>query len=102
MAGRELARAGHKVTVLEARDRIGGRIWELPADQFGYRAEGGAEFIHGEATVTKALVREAGLTLVRGRRDGERWDKRGGTLTDEEPDTPGFERIAGKARGARP
>ncbi len=96
MAGRELARAGHRAIVLEARDRTGSRIWELPAELFGYRAEGGAEFIHGEAPVTKALVRDAGLTLVRGRRDGERWDKRGGTLTDEEPDTPGFEELPAK------
>lgn len=99
MAGRDLARAGHKVIVLEARDRIGGRIWELPADQFGYRAEGGAEFIHGEAPVTRTLARDAGLTLVRGRRDGERWDKRGGTLTDQEPDVPGFEELPGKLAG---
>jgi monoamine oxidase len=96
MAGRELARAGHKVTVLEARDRIGGRIWELPAEEFGYPAEGGAEFIHGEAPVTKALIAAAGLTLVRGRRDGERWDKRGATLTDREEDAPGFELLPKK------
>lgn len=96
MAGRELARAGHRVTVVEARDRIGGRIWELDAGRFGYRAEGGAEFIHGEAPVTKALVREAGLTLVRGRRDGERWDKRGGKLSDVEEYAPGFELLPEK------
>jgi monoamine oxidase len=96
VAGRELARARHKVTVLEARDRIGGRIWELPEREFGYAAEGGAEFIHGEAPVTKTLVVAAGLTLVRGRRDGERWDKRGGRLADQEEDAPGFELLPEK------
>ena len=61
MAARELARAGRRVTLLEARDRCGGRIYPLPARDFGYAAEGGAEFVHGEAPVTHGLLREAGL-----------------------------------------
>src|SRR6202045_424607 len=64
MAARELGRAGKKVTVLEARDRCGGRIDPLSAAEFGYPAEGGAEFVHGEAPVTRALLREAGLSLL--------------------------------------
>src|ERR1700686_5672042 len=63
MAARELARAGKKVTVLEARDRCGGRIYPLSAREFGYVAEGGAEFVHGAAPVTRALMREARLSL---------------------------------------
>lgn len=96
MAGRELARAGHKINVLEARDRIGGRIWELPESEFGYRAEGGAEFIHGDAPVTKKLIGDAGLTLVRGRRHGERLDMRGGKISDRDDDAPGFELLPAK------
>jgi monoamine oxidase len=61
MAARELARAGQHVTILEARDRFGGRILPLPVSDFGYPAEAGAEFIHGEAPVTRGLLREAGL-----------------------------------------
>ena len=64
MAARELALAGKQVTVLEARDRCGGRIDPLPAEQFGYAAEGGAEFVHGAAPVTRALMGEAGLPLA--------------------------------------
>jgi monoamine oxidase len=64
MAARELARAGRKVTILEARDRCGGRIHPLPTAEFGYPAEGGAEFIHGEAPVTHGLLREARLSLL--------------------------------------
>jgi monoamine oxidase len=43
MTARELARAGKKVTILEARDRYDGRIYPLPAQEFGYPAEGGAD-----------------------------------------------------------
>ena len=75
MAARELVRAGKQVTILEARDRCGGRIYTLPAEEFGYPAEGGAEFVHGAAPVTRALMREAhpyaNLTWYRDRRDQE-------------------------------
>ena len=54
IAARELARAGKRVTVVEARDRCGGRIYPLPIREFGYPAEGGAEFVHGAAPVTRA------------------------------------------------
>src|SRR3954470_4865225 len=64
MAARELARAGRRVTLLEARDRCGGRIYTLPAQEFGSAAEGGAEFVHGEATVTHGVLREAGLQVL--------------------------------------
>lgn len=58
MAARALARAGKRVTIMEARDRCGGRIHPLPASEFGYAADGGAEFVHGEAPVTRGLARE--------------------------------------------
>jgi monoamine oxidase len=64
MAARELGRAGTRVTLLEARDRCGGRIYPLSETKFGYPAEGGAEFVHGEAPITRALLREAGLGLL--------------------------------------
>ncbi len=64
MAARELSKNGKKVVILEARDRIGGRIYPLPEEEFGYPAQGGAEFIHGDAPVTKALAKECGLTLT--------------------------------------
>jgi len=78
MAARELARAGKSVTILEARDRCGGRIYPLPVEQFGYAAEGGAEFVDGSAPITRALVREARLSLAP--LAGTRWSTRGGTL----------------------
>src|SRR5262245_59534448 len=64
MAARELARAGKRVTILEARDRCGGRIQSLSIGEPGRRAEGGAEFVHGEAPVTLALLHEARLSIL--------------------------------------
>src|SRR5262249_12114175 len=82
MTARELARAGKQVTILEARDRCGGRIYPLPAQEFGYPAEGGAEFVHGPAPVTRALMREAGLSLLP--IEGTRWRARKGAFSPNE------------------
>lgn len=86
MAARELSRAGRKVTVLEARERCGGRIHPLLARGFGYPADGGAEFVHGEAPVTRALLREAGLSLQE--IEGERWSFDGTKLSREDRHNP--------------
>src|SRR5580704_7028994 len=86
MTARELGRAGKRVTILEARDRCGGRIYPLPAQEFGYRAEGGAEFVHGAAPVTRALMREAQLSLLP--RGGIRWSTRTGEFLPGEAPLP--------------
>lgn len=86
VAARGLARAGKRVTVLEARDRCGGRIETLPVEDFGYRAEGGPEFVHGAARVTRAVMREAGLSLSP--RGGSRWNTRSGAFVPDDPRLP--------------
>jgi phytoene dehydrogenase-like protein len=86
MAARELARAGKRVTIPEARDRCGGRIHPLPSADFGYPAEGGAEFVHGEAPVTHGLFREAGLSLLPIHRT--QWTVEDGKFSREEPQDP--------------
>ncbi|MBV8456973.1 MAG: FAD-dependent oxidoreductase [Acetobacteraceae bacterium] len=91
MTARELARAGKQVTILEARDRCGGRIYPLPAQEFGYPAEGGAEFLHGAAPVTRALMREARLSLSP--RAGTHWRTRSGVFSRDEAPTPHVGRL---------
>ena len=86
MAARELSLAGRKVTILEARDRCGGRIHSLPAAEFGYPAEAGAEFVHGEAPVTRSLVREAELSLLP--IQGTQWTVEDGKFSREESQVP--------------
>lgn len=63
-AARELLRHGHQVTILEGRDRIGGRIWtsqqwpDLPVDM-------GATWIHGpDGNPISALADELNATRL--------------------------------------
>ncbi|MEZ4678120.1 MAG: FAD-dependent oxidoreductase [Caldilineaceae bacterium] len=72
-AGRKLHDAGQSILVVDARDRIGGRIWT--DNSFAqFPVELGAELIHGESTVTQVLVRNAGLhTLPAPRKPLLRW-----------------------------
>jgi monoamine oxidase len=59
-AARALHDAGQSVTVLEARDRLGGRTW-TDYDLAPHPVELGGEFLHGEHVLTWELVREYGL-----------------------------------------
>jgi monoamine oxidase len=58
----------------------------LSAQEFGYVAEGGAEFVHGAAPVTRALMHEAGLSLVP--IEGARWSARKGAFSPDESPLP--------------
>jgi phytoene dehydrogenase-like protein len=58
-AARHLAAAGLRVRVLEAANRVGGRILSRNAGQ--EIVELGAEFIHGKPPILWNLVEEAGL-----------------------------------------
>ncbi|MFY7728586.1 MAG: flavin monoamine oxidase family protein [Flavobacterium sp.] len=60
MAAFTLARAGKTVTVLEARDRVGGRIHTV-CQSFTEPTELGAEFIHGNLPLTLQLLKQAGI-----------------------------------------
>jgi monoamine oxidase len=64
MAARELRRADCAIVVLEASDRVGGRVHTLSDSAAGIPIELGAEFIHGEAPETNRLLAEAHLVSV--------------------------------------
>jgi monoamine oxidase len=84
-AARLLTAAGLKVLVLEARDRVGGRVHTVLDGLTGLPVELGAEFIHGVAPETLDLARAAGLTPIE--ISGETWSSRGGqglSLVDED------------------
>ncbi len=60
-AAGELSRAGLKVILLEARDRIGGRILTVHPPSLNFPVELGAEFVHGLSDEIWDIVRAAHL-----------------------------------------
>jgi monoamine oxidase len=85
-AGRMLAAAGRRVAILEARERLGGRIFTRHLNAAGRTSilpvELGAEFIHGLPEETWALVREAGLATFELK--GSRFTMMNGRLEKED------------------
>jgi monoamine oxidase len=71
-AARRLRAAGRAVTVLEARDRVGGRVWTA-RDLAPVPVELGADYVHGEHIVTWGWLREFGLEATAGPADEEWW-----------------------------
>jgi monoamine oxidase len=65
-AARALAEAGREVLVVEARNRLGGRIFSVNGSAENGSAEPvelGAEFVHGKPQELLAVIREAGLSI---------------------------------------
>ena len=77
-AAARLAAAGLDVTVLDARDRVGGRVWTVHDPRAGVSIELGAEFVHGAAPPVMQIARQAGLEVVQS--DGEFLTGLGGAL----------------------
>jgi monoamine oxidase len=79
-AARALSLAGFRVTLLEARDRIGGRIHTLRDTRDGYPVELGAEFVHGSPPETLEIAKRARLDLVQ--TENRHWYLNHGSITD--------------------
>jgi monoamine oxidase len=88
IAAAQLAQAGRSVLLLEARDRVGGRIWTLQEAGLSTPIELGAEFIHGHGVITRALLAQIGKTAIES--GGSRWTLHNGTL---QPRNEFFSRI---------
>lgn len=70
-AARDLEAAGAIVTVLEARDRVGGRVRTIRGHFSGRQhAEAGADLIEGEQSFVRELASEVRLKTVRILREG--------------------------------
>jgi monoamine oxidase len=64
-AARDLEADGASVTVVEARERVGGRVWTI-RDGFEHRqhAEAGADLIEEDQRDVRELARQLGLDIV--------------------------------------
>lgn len=94
-AAYELQRAGAEVVVLEARDRVGGRVWSRQLEN-GAVVEMGAEFLLPGNTAIRELAAQLGFGLwAKGMRYGSR-EPRGGIGTTVEE----MEAAAGKLGAA--
>ena len=86
VAADELQRAGAEVVVLEARDRVGGRVWSRQLDN-GAVVEMGAEFLLPGNTAIRDLAGRLGLGLWdKGMRYGRREPRGGIGVTEQELD----------------
>jgi monoamine oxidase len=72
-AALELASNGRDVVILEARERVGGRIYTDPSSGI-VPIELGAEFIHGESQAVLTRLKAAGGVAIDASRD--RWMRR--------------------------
>jgi monoamine oxidase len=86
-AARELSRRGHKVVVLEGRDRIGGRTWYKDDALPGYALELGGTWVHWFQPHVYSEITRYGLELVE-------------TVGVSEPETAAI--VAGGQRSAVP
>jgi monoamine oxidase len=64
MTAMELLKNNYNVTILEANDRLGGRIHTIHDPAFLYPVEKGFEFIHGKLPLTIQLLKEARIEYV--------------------------------------
>ncbi len=78
-AARVLAEAGTRVLALEARARVGGRVF-TERTEAGVLVEHGAEFIHGRVPELWSLLEESGFAVV----------EREGTMLREEAGSRGL------------
>jgi protoporphyrinogen oxidase len=97
-AARELSKAGKKVLILEATEKVGGRIREITED-FSSPVDAGAEFIHGDMKITKSLLKEAGGKTME--KKGKFYQTKNGKIVEEEHFAEGWNRIMKELRSLK-
>jgi monoamine oxidase len=98
-AAERLARNGIDVLVLEARDRVGGRVWTMHAESLPVPIELGAEFTHGTTPEIDEIARDAKLRVI----DiaGRRWTSARGKFRLEDDFWEQLDRVMRRLRNNR-
>ena|SRR5450432_196871 len=94
VSGLELQRAGHTVSIFEARSRTGGRIQSISLD--GMVAECGPEFIHGKLTETISLLKKYNISYDS--INGKTYSAKGGKLRATYDIVEGWDQLLGKMK----
>jgi monoamine oxidase len=99
MAGLAAARAledrGVRVTVIDPRDRVGGRVWTFRRLLHGQHAEAGADLIESDHDAVKALASRLRLRLVPILKRGiGYYGANASGLLRRQPMAPGFRHLA--------
>lgn len=63
-AAKDLSEAGKSIVIIEARGRVGGRVFTYRDPSVNVPIELGAEFLHGKTPETSAIIDAARLTAV--------------------------------------
>src|ERR1043166_250056 len=69
-AAYELEKRGSAVSVFEARERVGGRVWTIREKLEGMHAEAGGDLIDEDHEELRSLAKEMGLSEARILRGG--------------------------------
>ena len=91
-AARQLANAGLHVTILEARDRVGGRVHTTRDPRFPVPVELGAEFVHGKPKEVWDIILQK--NLLTGSVEGDNWCSEDRVLKKCNDFWPRWERVA--------
>jgi monoamine oxidase len=98
-AARTLREHDVRVIVLEARERVGGRIYTRHDVRSPLPIELGAEFLHGAAEEVREVVNKANLTTID--IEGDRWQSASGRLAKLDDFYKRLDRVLGKADARR-
>jgi len=104
VAGLAAARVLHEheidFLVLEARERVGGRIFSLRDESLPVAIELGAEFVHGTAPELRQIAHDAAFAIAD--IDGQRWESHRGHLRRVEDFWERLDAVMGHLRSRGP